>query len=256
MLDTSDDYGQSEAVIGQYLRKNTDKQFTICTKFSASRKGNSSLHEALRNFARKACEKLSISQIPIFMSHTERDYFAYGSELVDALKYLKEEGLIQNAAISIERKDCLEEIVASGAFDAIQLPLNLLDNKVIRDGLIKKASDSGIAVFVRSVYLQGLFFRDPQTLKNTQFDAAAPLVERIHRIAEREGLTPAQLALSFIRDTEGVDSLVIGSETAAQVSQNIEMFHTPVLSKTLRDNLLSDFEHVDPFVISPWEWSK
>jgi len=181
VLDTSDDYGESEKVIGNYIEQHPEHPFAICTKFSASKKGDKSLYKALKYFAQKSCDALSIRQISFFLSHTEQDYLTYGKELTTALKELKEEGLILNTGISLSRKDCLEEIVDTGAFDAIQMPLSILDNREIQNGMIKKMSDAGIIVFVRSIYLQGLIFQDPQVLRHTKFDAAAPLVEKIQQ---------------------------------------------------------------------------
>jgi len=256
ILDTSDDYGKSEEIIGKYLMQNPDKHFDICTKFKVTKETSKDIYSALKAFAIASAKKLSIGKIPIFMSHTEENFTEYSNRLIDALKELKQEGIIQNAAISISDKSSIDRIIESGGFDAVQLPLNILDNREIQNGTIKKMSDAGIAVFVRSVYLQGLFFSKQEDLLNSNLKDAAPLVRRIAEIAEEEGLSTAQLALAFIRDTEGVDSLVMGSETKEQVKQNIEMFNTPKLSSKTKELILEEFKEVDPFIISPWEWAK
>ena len=256
VLDTSDDYGKSEEVIGSYLKQNKDKHFDICTKFKITQETSKDIYKSLKDFATLSAKKLSIDKIPFFLSHTEANFFDYGDRLVEALNELKKDGIIVSAGISVSRKDCLDRIIESGGFDAVQLPLNLLDNKELRDGTVKKMSDAGIAVFVRSVYLQGLFFRKQEDLLNSNLSMAAPLVNRIKEIAEDEGLSVAQLAMSFIRDAEGVVSLVVGSETQEQVKENLKMFDTPILSQKVREMILAEFRNVDPFVISPWEWAK
>ena len=196
------------------------------------------------------------------MSHTEKNFLDYGDKLIEALNELKKEGLIINAGISLSNKDALERVMESGGFEAIQLPLNILDSEPIRSGLIKKVSDAGIAVFVRSVYLQGIFFKkredllveDPERIGLNQ--KILPVVERIGEIAAEEGVSVAQLAMSFIKDSCGVDSLVMGSETPEQVMENIKMFNAPSLSEATRKKIFDEFANVDPFIISPWLWKK
>lgn len=265
ILDTSDDYGKSEEVIGAYLRENPDKHFDICTKFKVTEETSKDIYTSLKNFALTSCKKLSIDRIPIFMSHTERNYIDYGERLVEALNELKKDGIIVNSAISLSNKDEFERIIDCGGFDAVQIPLNILDNKEIQNGLVKKASDAGVAVFVRSVYLQGLFFRKKEDflvqnpnapklkIKEMQ-DKVLPVIERVREFAEELNISVAQLAMSFIKDTYGVDSLVVGSETPEQVKNNLEMFNQPELSKEVLSKILNEFKDIDPFVISPWQW--
>ncbi len=255
-LDTSDDYGKSEEVIGNYLKANPDKKFNICTKFNLKDVSNAEVYKTLKEFVQKSCKKLCIDSIPIFMSHSENNFLEYGKYMIDALDELKKEGLIGCSAISMSRKDALDDIINCNGFDAIQLPLNILDNKAITSGQVKKMSDNGMAVFVRSVYLQGIFFKKIEQLQGTKLSAAIPYIEKINEIAKNENISVAQLALSYIRDTVGVDSLVVGSETPEQVKQNIEMFNTPTLSGDLINYINEQFKDVDPFVISPWEWAK
>ncbi len=265
ILDTSDDYGKSEEVIGAYLRENPNKHFDICTKFKVTEETSKDIYNSLKNFALASCKKLSIDRIPIFMSHTEKNYIDYGDRLVEALNELKKDGIIVNSAISLSNKDSFERIIDCGGFEAVQIPLNILDNKEIQNGLIKKASDAGIAVFVRSVYLQGLFFRKREdflvqnpnapTLKLREMnEKVLPVIERVREFADELNISVAQLAMSFIKDTYGIDSLVVGSETPEQVKSNLEMFNQPELSKEVLSEILNEFKNVDKFVISPWEW--
>lgn len=254
ILDTSNDYGDSETVIGNYMRANADKKFLICTKFRIDEEAAKDVYGSLRAFALDSCKKLGVDCLDIFMSHIEDDYLNYGDELAKALAALKAEGIIKLAGMSMSKKDKIDAIIDSGIFDAVQVPMNIWDNKVIRDGTIKRMSDAGIAVFVRSVYLQGLFFKSVDDVKNTKFRDAAPLIEKLNEIAKEEGLTVPELALAFIRDTEGVASLVVGSETAAQVEQNVDVFNVPTLSEATYNKILTEFSNVDTFLISPWEW--
>ena len=147
------------------------------------------------------------------------------------------------------------EYLSDGTFDCIQIPSNVFDNKEIREGKIKALSDMGVSVFVRSVYLQGLLFRDLDTLPE-KLVCARDAIEAIHRLANDNGISVASLALSYIRDTEGVASLVMGAETPEQVRENVSLFNAPKLSKSVMDKITEISEAVPTIVIRPWEWNK
>ena len=256
MLDTSDDYGNSEEIIGDFLKEYKTKNFSICTKFKLTNNVQGDVYTTIKDSALRSISKLNIDHIDIFMSHTEQDYINYSSEMIDALSRLKKEGIILNSGLSLSRKNLLTEIVKYGGFDAIQIPLNIFDNKELLNGDIRETADAGVMVFVRSIYLQGLFFKNPQQLSETKLSCAIPYLEILNRIAKKYNMTVQQLAFLFMRDHYGVDSLVIGSETADQVDKNAELFDLEKLTDDVFDDIKNHFYNVDEFVISPWKWSK
>lgn len=130
-----------------------------------------------------------------------------------------------------------------------------LSTKYIIVGGIEKLCKADIIVFVRSVFLQGLFFKDPENLPQGILQKAAEPLRQIRNIAQAEGISVANLAISFIRDLEGVSSLVLGSETPKQVLQNIELVKSPPLSKDIRSKIMSMFDYIDQRIIMPWTWN-
>lgn len=256
ILDTSDDYGNSEEIIGEFLKENKSKRFAICTKFKLTNNVKTDVYSTMRTSAINSIKNLNTDHIDILMSHTEQDYINYGPEMIDAFARLKKDGLILNSGISLSKKDLFNDIHKSGAFDAFQIPLNVFDNKEILDGTINKISNDGTMVFVRSVYLQGLFFKKPSELCNSKLSCAIPYLESLDLIAKEYNLTASQLAFLFIRDSYGVDSLVVGSETPEQVLNNVKLFEAPALEKSVLKDIQKYFSNVNKLVISPWEWSK
>lgn len=256
ILDTSDDYGNSEEIIGEFLKENKSKRFAICTKFKLTNNVKKDVYSTMRTSAINSIKNLNTDHIDILMSHTEQDYINYGPEMIDAFARLKKDGLILNSGISLSKKDLFNDIHKSGAFDAFQIPLNVFDNKEILDGTINKISNDGTMVFVRSVYLQGLFFKKPSELCNSKLSCAIPYLESLDLIAKEYNLTASQLAFLFIRDSYGVDSLVVGSETPEQVLNNVKLFEAPTLKKSVLKDIQKYFSNVNKLVISPWEWSK
>jgi len=254
ILDTSDDYGTSEQTIGAFHVSHPDQTFRICTKFRTDKLDPLHLYRELREQALRSIDKLHVDHLDFFMSHIESDYLNHGCRLTDALNHLKADGLIKAYAISLQDKTHLEQIVTEGGFDAVQLPLNLFDCEELRNGLISRLAASGTAIFVRSVYLQGLFFKDPSTLTGG-LQRAVPYLEKLHALAASLRISTAQLALSFIKDAEGVTSLVLGSENTAQIAENLKLMNAPALPQEVRVLLLQELADVPRELACPWMWS-
>jgi aryl-alcohol dehydrogenase-like predicted oxidoreductase len=207
-FDTANIYGDSEELLG------------ACGE----------IERQIRTQAELSLARLNIRRIPIYMIHIPGDRTQRIDPCVPGiLRRMQAEGLIEKAGVSVYRPHEADEMLQYDVFEAIQIPMNIFDLRMVRSGALKRLSDAGRTVFVRSVFLQGLFFLTEDQLPDA-FRAAAPSLRKLREIAEKTGVSIAQLALAFIRDMEGVTSLVLGSETPEQTAQNISLIKCPHLS--------------------------
>ena len=131
-------------------------------------------------------------------------------------------------------------------FTMTQVPMSIFDQRLITGGWIGKLKEQNYDVFVRSVFLQGLFFLDPDTVTDPiLLEHAAPKLRILRKIAERENMTLAQLAIAFIRDLPGVSGLVLGADTPEQVQNNLSYFDTAPLRGEVLARLQKEFADVD-----------
>jgi aryl-alcohol dehydrogenase-like predicted oxidoreductase len=66
----------------------------------------------------------------------------------------------------------------------------------------------------------------------------------------------AELAITFIRDTEGIASLILGCDNPGQLLESVSLVNAPKIAPEVRDAALKIAETIDPIVIRPWEWFK
>ena len=124
--------------------------------------------------------------------------------------------------------------------------MSIFDQRLIACGALDRLAKRGVEAYVRSVFLQGLFFLDPDRVSDPILLAhAVPGIRRLREIAEREGMTVAQLAVGFLRDLEGVTSLVLGADEPSHVKQNLSYFSTPALNERTMEELKREFAAVD-----------
>lgn len=179
---------------------------------------------------------------PIWQTNA-KDMTQYGKIVSHTLKKLKAEGLIDKVGVSVYHPEEVEEMLKDNLYEAVQIPMNLFDQRMKSKGIIQKLKDKNIIVFVRSVFLQGLFFLDPENLPKKVQIAKEPLL-LLRELAEKENMNIAQLAIAYVRDVEGVSSLVLGVETPEQITENIRLMDTPAISEKTRHEIETVFKNV------------
>ena len=256
-LDTAAGYGNSEEVIGAWLKTvPEDKRPFIVTK--AAKLDHSSL-EALRADLKRRVqsskERLGLSRLPMLMLHNCEDYLCDIENIKTVFAELKASGDILYSGISAYSNHDYGQLAASG-FDAVQIPVNIFDWGQLENGGLQKLKDSGMMVFVRSVYLQGLVFQDPETLPARMSFCKETLV-KFRALCDKYQLSPAILALSYALSLPGVSSLVLGSETVEQVRQNAQLLkETVTLSPAQMAEIRENFLNTDIKVLNPGLWPK
>ena len=258
-FDTSSDYGTSEKVVGNFFKSKEDKPI-IVTKFGVGGydKNLSELdvEKKVRTEVENSLINLGYNKLPLLLSHNENDLEVYGETLINILKRLQNENLVDKMGASLNHFNYVDTVLENDIFEAVQVPLNMMDVKNATGDSIKKLAQKDITVFVRSVFLQGLFFRDPDTLPNGVLQNAKEPLKKIRKIAEEENMSIAGLAISYIRDLNGVSSLVIGAENPRQVKENIDLINVKRMSDTAREKINLAIKGVDERVLQPWLWNK
>jgi len=260
-LDTAAGYGQAETVIGSYFMNRAKP--TIVTKLTPdipSDLTDKELERAVIGSVEQSLDRLRCGKVDIIMLHRPSHLLAYGGSMLNACNRLVRDGYAGKIGISYgaDPVASFHEVwpwARNDLFEAVQIPLNALDNRLIRGGALTLLEESGKLVFARSVFLQGLLQMSPEELPHTLRDAAGPLAG-VRTLAEREGITPGELALVYVRDIPQVHSLVIGAEHPRQVEENIRMLRTPPLSEETRRKIHALASGVPELVVSPHLWNR
>lgn len=255
VLDTAGAYGDSEVVIGNWLKTvPVEKRPFIVTK--AADLATGSLETVRNDLQKRVAEskrRLGVEQLDMLMLHNFDDYLKDKDNVLAAMRELKASGEVKFIGASAYSHHDYGEIAAAG-FDATQIPINLFDWTQIENGGLKKLEESGIMIFARSVYLQGLVFQNPEKL-DPRMDFARETLTKFRTLCDHYRLTPACLALSYVLSLPGVTSLVLGSEKVEQVEQNAALLEQAVeLSAEQMAEIREAFLHTPIRVLYPRLW--
>lgn len=246
-LDTARAYGDSEAVIGRFLKTWQGPMPNIVTKV---RKLQGSTPKELEQFATESVEAslkdLGVSKVDGIMLHGAADPVIHGKACADTVKALIDHGYTDRVGVSVYTAQDIRGMLKYDIFSMTQVPMSIFDQRLIADGSVDALAARGYDVFVRSVFLQGLFFLDPDQIRDPiLLEHAVPKIRLLRQIAENLGITVAQLAISFMRSCPGVTSLVLGADNPEQVKQNVAYFDVPALDADTTALLKREFAAVD-----------
>lgn len=189
----------------------------------------------------------------MLMLHRVDDYLKDKDNMLTVLNELKASGDIGFSGISVYANTDYGEIAESG-IDAVQLPLNLFDCGQVIGGGIDKLRKAGMMIFIRSVYLQGLIFRDPDKLEEGMEFARETLV-KFRMLCDKYNLSPATLAISYVSSLKGFTSLVLGCDNPDQVNSNAELIgETVQLSDEQINEIHEAFKDTPRKLLDPSQW--
>lgn len=253
-LDTARAYGTAELVLGEYFKAGKNAgQFKVISKLRPNiiEENEKDVRGVIQRECENTLSRLGITCLDGYLCHTPE--YIYKSEIIDALRNLKEQKLVSNIGISIYS---LKEGWAAldKNLDYIQLPYNIFDQRGIQQGFIKQAKQAGITVFARSPFLQGLLLmekeRVPEYLKH-----AVPYLQKFEKITEKFHIDKAETLIRFVLGERGIDFMVFGVDTKEQLHQNMENAKKGALPDEIIQEIKDCFVDLEEGILIPSLWS-
>ena len=196
--------------------------------------------------AEASLEKLRLKKAGCIMLHSPIEMIAGGRRLAKAMGRLVSAGYADEVGVSLYFPGEADIMLSHGEYTATQAPASLFDQKMIYSGAFERMAKKGIAVFVRSVFMQGVFFLDPDNIGDPLLEEhAAPHIRTLRQLSQHEGVSVAQLAISYVRDTAGVTSLVLGCDTKGQLMENTSLMEGPSVSEETMGFVREAFSVID-----------
>lgn len=241
-LDTAAAYGSSELCLGNVLSTTADS-LHIISKYPPNT--DKSILEACR----ESLERLRVEKLHGYLLHS---YASYSNKpaLLDELQELKSSGLAEKVGLSLYHPAEAEELLQREALlDLVQFPYSIFDRRF--EELLPELRSRGIETHVRSVYLQGLFFMQPDRLP-LYLQEAAPKLERLQQLAKDYQLPIGAVCLAFALANPYISRVVIGVESLQNLHENIRYSGTE-LPAALYTALL-ELKEENENIILPYKW--
>lgn len=251
VIDTAAQYGSSEEVLGQALA--SGQGFRIVTKTPSFRRQPIEARDAqaLEETFASSLQRLRLPSVYGLLIHHCEDLLAPGGEqLFSAMRGLKERGLVQKIGVSIYTPEQVDWVLERFAIDLIQIPINVLDQRLVFGGQLTRLKQRGVEVHARSVFLQGLLLMEPSAIP-AYFTPWLPHLVKYWHFLEQNELTPLAGALAFLGGLEEIDVCLCGVNTAAQLAEILRS-----ASAKLPPQAMANFALKDPAILNPGLWKQ
>ena len=207
ILDTSSAYGNAEEVLG-YVK--AGESFKIVSKYSECDK---SVAETFGN----SLKFFSTEHLYGYLLHHFEAYRENKSIWNDFVQ-LQQEGKVDRIGFSLYEPWELDLILKDGIpFSLIQVPYNIFDRQF--EPYFKQLKEMGVEIHVRSTFLQGLFFKDRETLPEKLQPLKKYLIQ-LDEYAASKGISVGDLALNYNLHNPYIDGVLIGVDNKEQLLQN------------------------------------
>lgn len=255
-IDTARGYGEAEKVVGRFF-KTHGSSLDVVTKLPD---GEYKSAKDVEIQIKTSLENLGIERIDTLLLHSFKTLERYRGVLLPVLERYASEGLIGKYGVSVYHPHEIETAIemarqAGFRMAAFQFPVNLFDQRFLKGGYLQRLRASGITLYGRSVFLQGLFFMDGASLDG-YLQQAAPKIKHLANVARMHDTFVEALALLFAASS-GVDCVVLGVDSVAQLEKNAALMTNDASNLLSRlDGALDKLEIIDEDIILPYRWKQ
>ena len=219
-IDTANDYGRSEAYLGQFLADRRD-QFALATKCGCTMVPAGDHDETPHSWHRDhllaniddSLTKLRTDHVDLLQLHNPDVRDAEQHHVVDTLREIKESGKATHIGISATSPH-LATYIEWGVFEAFQIPYSAMERR--HENLITAAHEAGAGTIVRGGVARG----EPGQGLGSQH--AWALWERANLddlLGEGESRTAWQLR--FTLSHPAVDTIIAGTLNPKHLAENV-----------------------------------
>ena len=240
IIDTAISYN-SESCLGNI----GVKEYKVVTKLPPVPNGVKNICEWIDVQIKSSLKRLRVNSVYGLLLHNSEDY--KNSELREKFKSLKADKIIHKIGVSIYSPNELNNLPCENEIDIVQAPINLVDQRLVDSGWLKKLNSYGVEVHARSVFMQGLLLM-PKKLIPQSFMAWSSLWNRWHDWLNRENITAIEACLHYVFSLPYVNRVIIGFEAANQLKQIVES-----LKSSLNISYL-DISNREEYLVNPSMW--
>jgi aryl-alcohol dehydrogenase-like predicted oxidoreductase len=261
-VDTAFLYGQgkSERIVAGFMKERSERIY-VTTKTpptdgpwppSPYCQANQRFPETyLRERVEQHRKDLDTDRLDVLLLHTWTRAWNKDPVPLATLRKLQEEGKIAAVGVSTPEHDqnAVIELMQKGLVDVVEVVFNIFEQEPASQ-LLPVAAECDVGIIIRVAFDEGSLtgkFTKETTFEEGDFrnaffagDRLARTVERVEAIEQDiadTGLTPAQAALRFALDQEGVSTVIPGIRNKWQAEANTGVSDLPPLSGDVMERL-------------------
>ena len=245
IIDTAIEYGDSEKNLGIC----GVSKLKVVTKLPEIKQDRDDIQKSIINLVKMSVLRLKVPKLYGLLIHKPEQLFSVEGELIHtALKQAQYMGYVDKIGISAYDPDLVKAILEKFDFDIVQVPLNLIDRRLVREDYHKTLKDMGIEVHARSIFMQGLLLMAKSEVPG-YFKKWNLIWEQWHEWLLSHSVSALDTCLAFALSFPEVDHVIIGTDS-------LQQWRETVTSASNELNLnFPNIETSDLSLINPSNWN-
>jgi aryl-alcohol dehydrogenase-like predicted oxidoreductase len=255
-FDTADVYGdgRSEQVIGRYLRENPGQDIFVATKMGRRMEQvpENYVLENFRTWTDRSRRNLGVERLDLVQLHCPPTPVFSSDAVYDALDTLVAQDRISNYGVSVETCDQALAAIARPGTASVQIILNAFRLKPL-ERVLPAAVEAGVGIIARVPLASGLLsgrytaastfaaddhrnynrhgeaFDVGETFSGVDFTVGVEAAQEFAALLP-SGVSPAQGALRWIIQQQGVTAAIPGARNREQAMKNASAAAIPPLT--------------------------
>ena len=216
VLDISSDYDCYNVLIKQYNFKNWKISFKI------SKKKIDYLNTAINveNFIKNLLNSLNKKKIDYFLFHNSKDIYSKKGKIVfRVLRKLKKINKIGKIGVSVYSNSEIIKLLKKYKINVIQVPFNILDQRLNNTKLLKILNTRKIEIHVRSIFLQGIL-ADKKIISKKMFKFIE--IHKWYNFLKKNNLNSISEILNFINQHKFINKIIFGVRSIKQLKEILD----------------------------------
>lgn len=163
-------------------------------------------------------------------------------KLILCFDEIKKKFNIKKIGVSIYSEQDINFIFHKWTPDIIQLPLNVFDRRLLKNGFIKKIKKKGVEIHCRSCFLQGLLLQDNINIK---FKKWTNLFKKWDKFCMKNNATKLEASIIFLKSLK-LNYLIVGADSINQLKEVLNIIKNKKTMKFPKNISSKNLELIDP----------
>jgi aryl-alcohol dehydrogenase-like predicted oxidoreductase len=177
----------------------------------------------LRSFLEASLRRLRTDHVDLYQLHGPRD--VCNDDVIALMSSLKDEGKIGGFGVGLESLQSALDWLGQPTLAGMQIPYGFLDPDA-GAFVIPAAAAHSVPVIVRGAFASGLLARVTAEDHRWLGPGQAERREALYAMAAKLAVEPLQVATWFVTTTPGVNTLLVGTTSAAHLQQAVRLAWT------------------------------
>lgn len=256
-IDTAKAYGTAEQVVGEFLRRKTisrDKLF-ISTKMLPNLLDEyepKDYERIVESELKAQLQTLGTDHVDAYIYHSAR--YAFDEDKIEAISAVKKKGLALKTGVSVYEPEEAFACLKNPNVEFMQMPYSIFDHRMKKSGVFDSPETENCEMHTRSAFIQGLITMEENDVP-PYLEKAKPIVRKIKKLSEEEGISRVALALQYVKREKAVSHLVFGVDSLDQLKEDIRVFDEDI-DHQLLEEIGKAFDGLDADIVMPSLWKK